>query len=140
MTESKELARVTVSLPEGLLIELDKRFIEQGYASRSELVRDMIREKLVEQRWAAEDEEVFGVLTISYDHHQRGLIEKINHVQHHSYINVLCTTHVHLDHDHCLETIIVRGKPDEIEQLVTQIGGMRGVRFSKLTRASIPTM
>jgi CopG family nickel-responsive transcriptional regulator len=140
MTESKELARVTVSLPEGLLNELDKRFIDQGYASRSELVRDMIREKLVEQRWAAENEEVFGVLTISYDHHQRGLTEKINHVQHHSYINVLCTTHVHLDHNHCLETIIVRGKPDEIEQLVTKIGGMRGVRFSKLTRASIPTM
>ncbi|MGD8914619.1 MAG: nickel-responsive transcriptional regulator NikR [Candidatus Thiodiazotropha sp.] len=140
MTESKELARVTVSLPEGLLNELDKRFIDQGYASRSELVRDMIREKLVEQRWAAENEEVFGVLTISYDHHQRGLTEKINHVQHHSYINVLCTTHVHINHNHCLETIIVRGKPHEIEQLLTKIGGMRGVRFSKLTRASIPAM
>lgn len=140
MKDSKELARVTVSLPEGLLNELDQRFVAQGYASRSELVRDMIREKLVEERWSAEDEEVFGVLTISYDHHQRGLTEKINHIQHHSYINVLCTTHVHLDHDHCLETIIVRGKPGEIEQLVTRIGGMRGVRFSKLTRASIPVM
>jgi CopG family nickel-responsive transcriptional regulator len=140
MADSKELARVTVSLPEGLLNELDQRFIAQGYASRSELVRDMIREKLVEERWSAEDEEVFGVLTISYDHHQRGLTEKINHTQHHSYINVLCTTHVHLDHNHCLETIIVRGKPGEIEQLVTKIGGMRGVRFSKLTRASIPAM
>ncbi|WP_316364394.1 nickel-responsive transcriptional regulator NikR [Candidatus Thiodiazotropha sp. CDECU1] len=140
MPENNELARVTVSLPEGLLHELDKRFIDQGYASRSELVRDMIREKLVEERWADEQEEVFGVLTISYDHHQRGLTEKINHIQHHSYINVLCTTHVHLDHHHCLETIIVRGKPDEIEQLVTKIGGMRGVRFSKLTRASIPSM
>ncbi|PVV19420.1 MAG: nickel-responsive transcriptional regulator NikR, partial [gamma proteobacterium symbiont of Ctena orbiculata] len=136
MPENNELARVTVSLPEGLLHELDKRFIDQGYASRSELVRDMIREKLVEERWADEQEEVFGVLTISYDHHQRGLTEKINHIQHHSYINVLCTTHVHLDHHHCLETIIVRGKPNEIEQLVTKIGGMRGVRFSKLTRAS----
>ncbi|MES9970792.1 MAG: nickel-responsive transcriptional regulator NikR [Candidatus Thiodiazotropha sp.] len=140
MTDNNELARVTVSLPEGLLHELDKRFIDQGYASRSELVRDMIREKLVEERWADEQKEVYGVLTISYDHHQRGLTEKINHIQHHSYINVLCTTHVHLDHHHCLETIIVRGKPNEIEQLVTKIGGMRGVRFSKLTRASIPAM
>lgn len=140
MTDSKELARVTVSLPEGLLNELDQRFIAQGYASRSELVRDMIREKLVEERWLAENEEVFGVLTISYDHHQRGLTEKINRIQHHSYINILCTTHVHLDHNHCLETIIARGKPGEIEQLVTKIGGMRGVRFSKLTRASIPAM
>jgi CopG family nickel-responsive transcriptional regulator len=140
MTDSKELARITVSLPEGLLNELDQRFIAQGYASRSELVRDMIREKLVEEHWSAEDEEVFGVLTISYDHHQRGLTEKINHIQHHSYINVLCTTHVHLDHNHCLETIIVRGRPGEIEQLVTKIGGMRGVRFSKLTRTSVPIM
>ncbi|MBT3060336.1 MAG: nickel-responsive transcriptional regulator NikR [gamma proteobacterium symbiont of Ctena orbiculata] len=140
MTDNNELARVTISLPEGLLNQLDKRFIDQGYASRSELVRDMIREKLVEERWAGEREEVFGVLTISYDHHQRGLTEKINHTQHHSYINVLCTTHVHLDHNHCLETIIVRGKPNEIEQLATRIGGMRGVRFSKLTRASLPTL
>jgi CopG family nickel-responsive transcriptional regulator len=138
MTDTKELARVTVSLPEALLKELDSRFTDQGYASRSELVRDMIREKLVEERWAGEQNEVFGVLTISYDHHQRGLTEKINHIQHHSYINVLCNTHVHLDYQHCLETIIVRGKPKEIEQLSTRIGGMRGVRFSKLTRASIP--
>lgn len=140
MTDNNELARVTVSLPEGLLQELDKRFIAQGYASRSELVRDMIREKLVEDRWAGESEEVFGVLTISYDHHQRGLTEKINDIQHHAYINILCTTHVHLDHHHCLETIIVRGKPKEIEQLATKIGGMRGVRFSKLTHASIPAL
>ncbi|MCU7936945.1 MAG: nickel-responsive transcriptional regulator NikR [Candidatus Thiodiazotropha sp. (ex Dulcina madagascariensis)] len=137
MTEPEALARVTVSLPEGLLRELDKRFVDQGYASRSELVRDMIREKLVEERWASGEEEVFGVLTISYDHHQRGLTEKITDTQHHTYINVLCTTHVHLDHRHCLETIIVRGKPNEIEQLATRIGGLRGVRFAKLTRASM---
>ncbi|MCU7871483.1 MAG: nickel-responsive transcriptional regulator NikR [Candidatus Thiodiazotropha sp. (ex Lucinoma borealis)] len=137
MTETEEIARVTVSLSEGLLHELDKRFVDQGYASRSELVRDMIREKLVEEQWADGNGEVVGVLTISYDHHQRGLTEKITDTQHNTYINILCTTHVHLDHHHCLETIIVRGKPNEIEQLATKIGGMRGVRFSKLTRASM---
>jgi len=136
MSERKDLARVTVSLPEGLLRELDARFLDQGYASRSELVRDLIRERLVEERWARGDQEVLGVLTISYDHHQKGLAERLTDVQHDALVNVLCSTHVHIDHHHCLEIIIVRGRPKEIEQIATRIGGLKGVRFAKLTRAS----
>ncbi|MDD3517214.1 MAG: nickel-responsive transcriptional regulator NikR [Chromatiales bacterium] len=136
MSQDDTLARFTVSLPEALLEELDRRIIDKGYASRSELVRDLIREKLVEERWALGNEEVVGVLTISYDHHQRGLTEKITDAQHHSFVNVLCSTHVHLDHHHCLETIIVRGKPADIECISHGIGGLKGVRFAKLTRAS----
>lgn len=136
MSDQESLTRFSVSLPEGLLQELDRRITARGYASRSELVRDLIREKMVEERWARGDTEVFGVLTISYDHHQRGLTEKITDIQHHAYVHVLCSTHVHLDHHHCLETIIVKGRPDQIEQISTAIGGIKGVRFSKLTRAS----
>jgi len=128
--------RFSISLPEALLAELDRRVIRHGYASRSEFVRDLIRERMVEDKWKAGAEVVIGVLTISYDHHQRGLTQKIVDVQHSRHINILCSTHVHLDRDNCLETIIIRGRPREIERLAIQCGGLRGVRFAKLTRAS----
>jgi CopG family transcriptional regulator, nickel-responsive regulator len=137
MARDEELTRFSVSLPGRLLRELDRRFTDRGYASRSELVRDMIREKMVEERWSQEAGEVIGVLTISYDHHQRGLTDRVTDLQHNAFLNVLCSTHVHLDHDHCLETIIVRGRPADIEQIARDIGGLRGVRFARLTRASV---
>jgi CopG family nickel-responsive transcriptional regulator len=76
------------------------------------------------------------VLTIGYDHHQRDLTKKIMEIQHNTYVNILCTTHVHLDHHHCLEAIILRGRPPEIEKIRTQLAGLRGVKFAKLSKAS----
>lgn len=136
MSAGERVDRFSISLPEPLLAELDRRVIGQGYASRSEFVRDLIRERMVEDKWATESATVVGVLTISYDHHQRGLTEKIIDIQHRQHVNILCSTHVHLDDDHCLETIIIQGRPAEIERLALQCGGLRGVRFAKLTRAS----
>lgn len=128
--------RFSVSLPEGLLRELDRRVVNKGYASRSELIRDLIREKMVEDRWDGGAGQVVGVLTIGYDHHQRDLLRRIVEVQHNKYVNVLCSTHVHLDHHHCLEAIIIQGSPPEIEKIRTQLGGLRGVKFAKLSKAS----
>ena len=90
----------------------------------------------MEDTWSSDDVEVVGVLAISYDHHQRDLVQRIMDVQHRQFVHVLCTTHVHLDHHYCLETIIIRGRPAEIEGLSLEIGGMRGVRYAKLIRAS----
>ncbi|WP_373509773.1 nickel-responsive transcriptional regulator NikR [Thiocapsa sp.] len=132
----EETIRFSVSLPRALLEELDLRVVNKGYASRSELVRDLIRERIVEETWERGDEEVAGVLTIVYDHHQRELTQHILDIQHRQYIHVVATTHVHMDHHNCLETIIIRGMPAEIERLSLEIGGLRGVRFSELTRAS----
>ncbi|ACO03887.1 MAG TPA: nickel-responsive transcriptional regulator NikR [Persephonella sp.] len=128
--------RFSVSLPEDLLKELDSRVIKKGYSSRSELIRDLIRELIIEEKWDSETEEVFGVLTIIYDHHQRDLTRKMIDIQHSKYVNILCSTHVHLDHNNCLETIIIKGKPSEIEKLSIEIGGLKGVKFSKLTKSS----
>jgi CopG family nickel-responsive transcriptional regulator len=99
-------------------------------------VRDLIRELLVEDRWADGAGEVFGVLTIIYDHHQRGLPARIMDVQHKRHVNVMCTTHIHIDHHNCLETIIIRGLPSEIEETAAEIGGLRGVLFHGLLRTS----
>ena len=132
-----ETIRFTVSLPASLLDELDRRLVDRGYASRSELVRDMIREKLVEERWAGGRERVHGVLTICYDHHQRELADRLIEIQHGAHTHVLCATHVHLDHRHCLETIVLSGRPAEIEEIALRIAGLRGVEFSRLTRAGV---
>jgi CopG family transcriptional regulator, nickel-responsive regulator len=136
MSNPEETIRFSVSLPRPLLDELDRRVVGKGYASRSELVRDLIRERLVEETWEKGDEEVAGVLTIVYDHHQRELNQHILDIQHRDLVHVVATTHVHLDHHNCLETIIIRGKPAQIEQLSQEIRGLKGVRFSDLTRAS----
>jgi len=133
---SDQSIRFSVSLPEKLLVELDQRVVRRGYASRSELVRDLIREKIVEEKWEDAGEDVVGVLAIVFDHHQKGLAEKVIDVQHNRQVNILCSTHVHMDHHNCLETIIIKGRPPEIEKIAIEIGGLRGVRFARLTRAS----
>ena len=136
MAKEERVDRFSISLPEPLLAELDRWVMRRGYASRSELVRDLIRERMVEDKWESDADRVVGVLTISYDHHQRGLSQKILDLQHSRHVNILCTTHVHLDRDNCLEIIIIKGKPREIEQIAIECGGLRGVRLAKLTRAS----
>ncbi len=136
MAKEGRVERFSISLPEPLLAELDRRVIRRGYASRSEFVRDLIRERMVEDKWESDAGRVVGVLTIGYDHHQRGLSQKILDVQHSRHVNILCTTHVHLDRDNCLEIIIIKGRPREIEQIAIECGGLRGVRLAKLTRAS----
>jgi CopG family nickel-responsive transcriptional regulator len=135
MNETADTIRFSVSLPANLLEELDRRVTNRGYASRSELVRDMIRERLVEDAWQGGDE-VAGVLVITFDHHQRELAQKLIDIQHNQDVHVLCSTHVHLDHHNCLEAIILKGRPAEIEHIAAEIGGLKGVKFAKLTRTS----
>ncbi len=132
------IRRFTVSLPAALKDELDRRLVSRGYHSRSELVRDLIRERLADEKWEQEGGEVHGVLTIAYDHHRRGLKDRLHRIQHDHYVHILCNTHVHLDHDNCLETIVLRGTADEIERMALSIAGLKGVTFSELTRAALP--
>ncbi|MFO7607974.1 MAG: nickel-responsive transcriptional regulator NikR [Candidatus Krumholzibacteriia bacterium] len=133
------LRRFTVSLPAALLEELDRRLVAGGYDSRSGLVRDLIRDRLVRDAWDEPAGEVHGVLTICYDHHRRGLKDRLHRIQHRDFVHILCSTHVHLDHDNCLETIILRGTPGEIGRMAQAIRGLEGVVFSELVRAAVPT-
>jgi len=136
MVRNDDLVRFSVSLPRGLLAKLDERVLSRGDTTRSELVRDMIREQILESQWSEGTEDMVGVLTITYNHHQRMLTNRLMHLQHHRYINVLCTTHVHLDHETCLEAIILKGRPREIERLGEEIAGLKGVKLARLTRAT----
>ncbi|GHS89333.1 putative nickel-responsive regulator [Campylobacterota bacterium] len=132
----EKIIRFSASLPKDLLQTLDEQIIAKGYASRSEFIRDLIREQITQDRWQDGEAEVFGNLTLIYDHHQRELAAKMIEIQHDHNAAILCSTHIHLDHHNCMESIILRGKPAEIEAIAIAIGGLRGVRFAKLTRAS----
>ncbi|DAB31393.1 MAG TPA: nickel-responsive transcriptional regulator NikR [Sulfurospirillum sp. UBA11407] len=136
--KDNNVIRFSVSLPEKLLVELDKKVNEQGYASRSEFTRDLIREKIVKDNWDNEDTEVIGVLTMIYTHHQNDLVEKILTIQHDAQINIMCNTHVHVDHENCLETVMIQGKVGQIKDFAQKIGGLKGVKFSKLVEAAVP--
>lgn len=140
LTEQDTTIRFSVSLQQNLLDDLDNRIIKNGYSSRSELVRDLIREKLVEDSWNTQTfnatSDSIGVLVIVYDHHQRELNQRIIDIQHNASIKILCATHVHIDSCNCLETIILKGNSLEIQKFSLEIGGLRGVKFSKLTKAS----
>lgn len=130
------IIRFSVSLPEELLISLDNQIINQGYVSRSEFIRDLIREQIVEDRWNSEEGVVIGVLTLIYDHHQRDLLQKMTDIQHDTDAQVLCNTHVHIDHHNCLETVMIKGTARQVEELAGKISGLKGINFSKLTKTT----
>lgn len=134
MARGDSTVRFSVSLPKALLRHLDTGVVARGHASRSEYVRDLLREKQVEEAWKENQREVVGVLTVCFEHHHRLVQERMMELQHRRFVNILCNTHVHLDHDDCLEAIFVRGRPDEVEKLCLEIGGLRGVKFAKLTK------
>ncbi|NPA57697.1 MAG: nickel-responsive transcriptional regulator NikR [Aquificae bacterium] len=131
-----KMVRLCITVPEELLKFLDEKVVKKGYPSRSEFIRDLIREVAVEEKWKNQKGEVVGVLTVIYDHHQRELTQKMIEIQHSKYVNILCTNHVHLDHHNCLETIIIKGSPAEIESIAVKIAGLKGVKFAKLTRTA----
>ena len=120
-----KIIRFSVSLPEKLLEELDKKVDAQGYASRSEFTRDLIREKIVKDDWQDDNSDVIGVLTMIYTHHD-------------TKVNIMCNTHVRVSHEHCLEPIMVKGKVSEVKDFAQKIAGLKGVKFSKLVEASVP--
>lgn len=127
-----EIARVSLSLETSLLEKLDRMARENDYENRSEFIRDLIRDQLTREQWE-NDEEVLGTLTLVYNHHQRGLTEKLVELQHHCHESVLAATHVHLTHEICAEMIMLRGRPSGITELVNAMRKQRGVLHAGLT-------
>ncbi len=133
-----KVIRFSVSLPEKLLVELDKRVSSQGYASRSEYTRDLIRERIVRDDWNDDNSEVIGIFTMIYSLDQNELVEKLFDIQKNADIDITCNTHTYLDKENCLETIMLKGQANKIKDFAQKIGGLKGVKFSKLIEASVP--
>src|ERR1017187_1365023 len=112
------MERFTISLDEHLATEFDKLIRERGYQNRSEAVRDMLRGQLSTLH-TTKYRSLFCVANVSYvyNHHERDLAERLTLIQHQHHDLVVASTHVHLDHDNCLETLMLRGSTREVQQL-----------------------
>ncbi len=130
--------RFGVSIDEELLDRFDGIIEERGYDNRSEAIRDMIRDGLVEREWE-EDDEVMGVVTLLYDHHKRNLSDKLTHLQHNFHELIISTTHLHVDEDNCLELIAVQGKGGKVREASNELISTKGVIHGKLLATSTGT-
>lgn len=129
------LVRFGVSLEKELLRKFDARLREKSYTNRSEGIRDLIREDLVRKEWQG-GKEVSGAITLVYNHHKRALLNRIMDVQHDYHENILSTQHIHLDHDNCLEIVVVKGKPKEIQELYGKLKSAKGVNHAGFAMAT----
>lgn len=130
-----DLIRTGLSLERHLLERFDQAIARKGYQNRSEAVRDLIREYLIQEE-ASENKPIIGTLTMVYDHHRPKLAEKLIDAQHHAHAMVLAATHVHLDHDNCLEVVIMKGKAGEVRNLGDRLLSLRGVKHGRLVVTS----
>jgi len=126
------LSRIGIALDSELLKRFDRSIARRGYTNRSEAFRDLIRDRLVTEQTAAPDAIVVGTVTLIYDHHASGITEKLTEVQHEHHELVVSTSHAHLDHDSCLEVLIVHGKSSKVEQFADLLIGLKGVQHGRL--------
>jgi CopG family nickel-responsive transcriptional regulator len=124
--------RVGVSLDRKLLGMFDELIARQGYSNRSEAIRDLIRNRLSEQRLAKPSTQAVAGVFLVYDHHSTRLSGKLVELQHSHLLQVIAATHVHLDHHNCLEVIILRGKVAEIEKVANSMAALKGVKLSEV--------
>lgn len=128
-----QLSRIGVAIDSDLLRKFDELIAQKGYTNRSEAFRDLIRDELVEKQAEKPDAAVVGTVTLVYDHHVRMLGEKLTEIQHEAFHSVLSTLHVHLDHDHCLEVLILKGKSAAVRKLAEVLISTKGVKHGRLT-------
>jgi len=120
------LQRFGVSIEKALLESFDEFILAHGFHNRSEAIRDLIREKLSMEKGFKSDR-AMGTVTTIYNHHYRGLTERLTALQHDYQRLILFTSHVHITHEHCMEVIVVRGEEKRLRELSARIGGQRGV-------------
>ncbi len=125
--------RFSVAMPEDLLVRFDHLVARRGLAkNRSEVIRDLVRDALVEEECASPGVEVMGTLTIVFNHHASDLQEKLHSIQHDYCGSIVCSTHVHLDHHNCLEVIVLRGETGLVQDIANLILGTKGVKNGRL--------
>lgn len=126
------LERFGVSMEEELLRRFDELIDERGYQSRSEAIRDLIRQELVKEEWTDPSAEVAATLTIVYEHHEHELSNVLTEMQHQYHSYILCTTHIHLDPHNCLEVIILKGASEKVKTIANALISTRGVKHGQL--------
>lgn len=131
-----DIVRFSVSVESDLLDEFDRFFRAEQFATRSEAVRQMIRETLTRRAWASESELVAGTLTLVYDHHRPQLRDRLIQLQHDNTDLVVSVLHAHLDHATCMEVIMLRGPAGRLLKVAAQLRGMKGIYKGELVMAN----
>ena len=135
-----ELVRFGVSMEGTLLDAFDELIAVKGYSNRSEAIRDLIRDQLITETVQDADAIVVGILFYVYDHHIRELESNLTGFQHNFYHSIISSTHIHLDHDHCLELTIIKDRAGKIQEMAEHILSMKGVRYGKLMLTSVDAL
>ncbi|AOV06937.1 nickel-responsive transcriptional regulator NikR [Sporosarcina ureilytica] len=135
--EDSTLKRFGVSMEGSLLRKFDQLVTQKGYSNRSEAVRDLVREAIFEQSSEEDDQLIAGTILLFYNHHQRNLLEEMTTVQHEMHDLIMATTHFHLNHDSCIELIVVQGKASDVRKLSNKLTSLIGVEYGKLTVAPV---
>jgi CopG family nickel-responsive transcriptional regulator len=126
MTE--KLVRFGVTVPEDILAEFDQRLERSGKSNRSDRIRQMMRAYITEERWQEEEGQVYGTATLMYDHHSPRISKTLTAIQHEHGGVIVCSNHVHVDHDTCLECIVLRGAASRIRAFVGALGKTKGLK------------
>jgi CopG family nickel-responsive transcriptional regulator len=130
--------RIGISLEVGLLGEFDRLIEEKGYENRSEAIRDLIRDSLVQREWSESsgNDERVAVVALVYDHDASSLAQKLAHIQHENHKAVVSALHVHMDAHNCLEVLVLRGRARDVISMGEGLVSTKGVKFGKLLPAT----
>ena len=132
-----DVQRIGISLESDLLEQFDHLIKEKGYSNRSEAVRDLIRDKLAEDKLSDPDAEAAAAVMMVYDHHQADLAQRLITLQHDAHVMTISSMHVHIDHHNCLEVVLLRGKVSQITRLGEQIVSLKGVKLGRVNLISM---
>jgi len=130
------VVRFSVSIEPELLDGLDDWLEEEGFSSRSQGVREIVRERLKAEAFARGDEEAVATVSLVYDHHKRDLMERLAHLQHEHLAEIVSSVHVHLTHHHCLEVLILRGRASAVGELAKRLVATKGVLSGEVSLAA----
>lgn len=133
LMSTSHVTRFSVSLPAALQQELDAMVLSRGLGNRSQAIAEMIRDRLVEHHRHQEKQPIVGTITLVYDHHKRDLQTVLTGLQHDHSDLIVSTLHVHLDHDHCLEVLVVRGPAGKVRSMADALLAAKGVLHARLT-------
>jgi CopG family nickel-responsive transcriptional regulator len=130
-----DVVRFSVSLEADLLEQFDRYCKEGKFATRSEAIRQLLRETLTAHAWESDAQDAAATLTIVYDHHRTHLADRLLELQHRHTDMVVSTMHVHLDHNNCLEVIVLRGRAGALQKVASELRGLKGIHKGQLVLA-----
>lgn len=133
-----KLVRFGVAMEDALLVQFDRYIRRKGYRNRSEAIRDLVRNAMVQEAWEQEKGEVIAAIAFVYDHEKRGLSDRLTDIQHQAIPMIVSSLHVHLDEHHCLEVVVLRGKATAIRKLASAILALKGVLHGGTIATGIP--